>query len=70
MFNETFLNTSQTKSRGLTPSTKVLNWTRILSPFSKTQEKSTCPDKVNEDIKHIIKKGEINLFKDFKGNKI
>lgn len=25
---------------------------------------------MNEDIEHIIKKGEIDLFKDFKGNKI
>jgi hypothetical protein len=25
---------------------------------------------VNEDIHHIIKKRDINLFKDFKGNKI
>ena len=70
MFNETFLNASSTKSRGLTPATKVSNWTRILSPFGKTQDKLTGLDKVNEDIKHIIKKGEKNLFKDFKGNKI
>jgi hypothetical protein len=39
MLNETYFKTSQAKSRGLTPSTKVLNWTRILSPFGKTQEK-------------------------------
>jgi hypothetical protein len=50
MLSENFLRAPQPKSRGLTPNSKVLNWNRILSPFSKTQEKSTGRDKVNEDI--------------------
>ena len=36
MFKDNFLKAPQTKSRGLTPNTKVLNWNRILSPLGKT----------------------------------
>jgi len=50
LFKDNFLKATQTKSRGLTPSTKVSNWNRILSPFGKTYEKSTGRDKINEDI--------------------